>query len=431
MPGTGEECLVSLINLWYYIKGYIIITVTGRRSERFINLAANRGILFWDIYFFDQVALMKVDIEGFRQLRPLARVTGCRVKIKQKVGIPFQFHKVAVRKGFLGGALFFVISLYLLSSFIWFIEVTGMENVSPQEIKETARESGLKVGVFKDSLDIPRVTHDLTVKIPDLSWVGLEIRGTGAHIKVVEKVKAPDPAGGRATHLVAARDGLVVEVLTISGRALVGEGDTVRAGDVLISGLVVPPGDGEGEPGDQGEAPGPAGEEGDYLVVARGTVMARVWYEGQGFSTLRQKRLVPAGDHAECKYIKVGDRKIYLQGDGRNPYPLARVQVNKRVPRWGGFRLPLEIVNMRFVEKKEVIQELTPEEAREEAREMAQQEARGQVSRGIEPVEEYFESLDTGDPQAYRVRYVIETLEDIARPQEVRPGREDYLGNHE
>ena len=35
--------------LWNYLRGYVIIYVTGFSVERFINLAVNRGIFIWDI----------------------------------------------------------------------------------------------------------------------------------------------------------------------------------------------------------------------------------------------------------------------------------------------------------------------------------------------------------------------------------------------
>ena len=52
-----------LVHLWNYIRGYVIIIVTGRSIERFINICSKRQILLWDIVRADMdSASMKASI---------------------------------------------------------------------------------------------------------------------------------------------------------------------------------------------------------------------------------------------------------------------------------------------------------------------------------------------------------------------------------
>ena len=37
--------------LWYYLHGYVMITVSGFSVERFVNMATFRGIYLWNIWF--------------------------------------------------------------------------------------------------------------------------------------------------------------------------------------------------------------------------------------------------------------------------------------------------------------------------------------------------------------------------------------------
>lgn len=401
---------MSIINLWYYMNGYIIISIRGSRSERLINLAINQGIILRDIRRFDNIAYMKVDIEGFKKLRSLARRTRCRVKIEKKAGIPFFIYRLTVRRGFVAGAVLFIFLLYLLSSFVWFVEIVGTEDIEPRQVSEISRELGLKPGAFKNTLNLEKISNEIVLRIPDISWAGIEITGTRAKVEIVEKVKGEGPGEKGYSHIIASKDGLITDIMVISGMAEAAAGDTVTAGQVLISGILRPdPPEFEAE---EEMAPDEGSVRKDY-VRARGTVKARVWYEGLGVSTLQVKKYEPTGNYYTSSYIKIGDKEIFTEGDGQNPFDYARLNQSKRTLRWRNFKLPVEVVHLQYNELSLLQKELTPEEALEKAALQAEEEARRQLSFPVEILEEYIEILDTEDEQLIEVRYVIETIEEI------------------
>ena len=402
---------MPIMNLWYYMNGYITISIRGSRSERLINLAINRGIILRDIRRFGSIAYMKVDIDGFKKLRPLARRTRCKVKIEKKAGIPFFIYKLTVRRGFVAGAVFFVILLYLLSSFIWFVDIVGTEEVDPHLVSELSRELGLKPGAFKNTLDLEKISNEVVIRVPDISWAGIEITGTRARLEIVEKVKGEEPGEVGYSHIIASKDGLITDIMVISGMAEVSVGDTVTAGEVLISGIL------------RADFPEVEEEEDDpeanrireSYVRSRGTVEARVWYEGSGVSTLLEKKYEPTGKYSSSSYIKVGDKQFYTRGDGQNPFTYSRLNQSRRIIRWRNFKLPVEIVHLQYNELNLVEKELTHQEALDKAVLQAQEEARKQLPSQAEVVEENVEILDTEDEQVIEVRYVIETIEQIGK----------------
>lgn len=405
--------MVYIINLWYYINGYVLIIIRGKRTERLINLAIKRGIYLRDICYHEQAAFMKVDIEGFKRLRPLARKTGCLIKIKKKVGLPFFIYKLTVRRGYVAGLGFFFLTLYIFSSFIWFIEVAGTDKINPEEIIQASRELGLKPGVFKNALETDDFVNELVLNVPEVSWAGLEIIGTKVRIQIVERIKAIETNEEFYSNIVAAKDGLVLDVFILSGQAEVREGDTVSSGQILISGIVTSeleeeiPEIGENEPEEERE------NFKKIYTKARGTVKARVWYEGFGESTLLLKRPEPTTNIKTSSFIKIGDREFYFEGDGENPFLYSKQEVTKQTFHWKNIKIPVEIVNLKFTELTVNTIKLTPEEALDRAKEQAVRKAREQLLPGIEPVKQYLEIIDTGDEQVFQVRYVIETIEDI------------------
>ena len=60
-----------LLHLWNYIRGYVIIVVTGKSVERFINICSKPRILLWDIERRDnESAVMKMSLRGFKTFKP-------------------------------------------------------------------------------------------------------------------------------------------------------------------------------------------------------------------------------------------------------------------------------------------------------------------------------------------------------------------------
>ena len=85
-----------------YILGYIRITVEGYFIERFINLCLKKGILLWNNKRKKSTLLeVNVSIKDFREVVEIAKKSQCKVKIKQKKGLPFLFHKYRKRKDFI------------------------------------------------------------------------------------------------------------------------------------------------------------------------------------------------------------------------------------------------------------------------------------------------------------------------------------------
>ncbi len=78
-----------LFQLISFLAGYVVILVTGEAPEKFVNMAASRGIQLWEITRVREGAiLLKVRLNAVRALRHIARRTRCRFRIRRRVGLP-------------------------------------------------------------------------------------------------------------------------------------------------------------------------------------------------------------------------------------------------------------------------------------------------------------------------------------------------------
>jgi similar to stage IV sporulation protein len=133
-----------------------------------------------------------ISISNFKKIRKIAKDTKCKIKIEGKKGFPFIFNKYKKRKIFFIILLLVSIAIISLSNFVWNIEITGNETISSEELIESLKNEGLKIGIAKGKIDTSEITNKIRLDRDDIAWIGIEIKGTNAIVKVVESVKKPD-----------------------------------------------------------------------------------------------------------------------------------------------------------------------------------------------------------------------------------------------
>jgi similar to stage IV sporulation protein len=404
-----------------YIIGYVTVLVRGGDIEKFINLAVSRGIYLWDItWVADNEILVKVRLSAVRPLRHIGRRARCRFYFQEREGLPFVLSRLRRRKALVAGAVLFAVSLYLLSSMVWFIEVRGNQDVSGAEILSAAQRAGLHKGTMKWTLSQTAVEEAIRDQLPAVSWAAVYVEGTRVVIEIAEKT-LPDDDGTGPAHLVASKEGLIKEMLVLSGNPLVKEGDTVLKGQVLISGEIPPPvqeeNPGIGVPELAEPLPGP-----EY-VRAKGIVRARVWYDGYGEISLVETGQKRSGRLASAFCIKLQGKEIIVIGPGKVPFEAFQSEtVAKRTLQWRNINLPVELITRKHYELVDFRTEHSRAEALVLARGKALAGIREHLPRDAKVLEERVEEVNAGRPEGIiRVKAFVETLEDIGAIEPFKP----------
>ena len=127
-----------------YILGYVNIYVEGYYIERFINTCISKSILIWNVKREKSTQMYaNVRIQDFKKLKEITKKTKCKMKIRQRKGVPFLLNKYRKRKIFVIFLIIIISAMFGTSRFVWNIEVQG-ENIAEQEILENLAEYGLK-----------------------------------------------------------------------------------------------------------------------------------------------------------------------------------------------------------------------------------------------------------------------------------------------
>lgn len=401
-----------LKRLLNYLLGYCVIKVEGFRKERFINLIINNKIPLWDIVQKNEDQLwVKVYVSDIGKLRHIARKSRCPFKIIEKRGFPFLAFRAEKRKGLVVGVLLFMIILYWLSSFIWFIDVYSsepLERISEEKIIAEAARLGIRPGALKSKLSIDNIEQNLAVSLPQLTFISVELEGTLAKIEVVEK-KVIDEDSEKPAHIVAAKDGIIEEILVLSGEPRVTAGDTVQKGQVLISGIV-PLREFDQETGELVDLGMPK------LVDAKGIIRARVWYEAIADAPIVETGKKKTGAKEEQWSLQVGEKTIILRGPKFSSFANYEEVSQSRTINWRNLNIPVEVIQTIFYELEPFRHNWGQDGATDNAKNLALKMLENNIPKGTKILDQKVEVVSQSG-NVVKVRVWIETMEEIGKIQ--------------
>ena len=361
-----------------YLSGYVDIVIEGYYIEKFINICNNEHIELWNIKRENAIKLhTSVEIKNFKLLRRVCKKTKCKIKIEKKNGMPFVIKKYKKRKVFLIILLIIIIGIITLSNFIWNIEIEGNSNIPKEEIISLASKYGLSVGQWKGKVDEKDIINKIRLERDDIAWVGIDIKGTNAIIKIVEADKKPEMIDeDEYCNIVADKDAMITKVSAQNGTPLVKAGDIVKKGDILIAGWL------EGK------------YTGKQYVHSYGDIQAKVWYTTTEKIDLKETKKVKTGN-TENKYsVKINNFEINLFKSLPKFQKYDTINENKKLKLFSNFYLPFEIVKYTYTE----YEENTVVHSIEEAKQMG-------VDKAAETLKENIEGKEILDKQVTVKQY--------------------------
>lgn len=314
-------------------SGKVVVEINILKPERLLNILWNENIHIINVKRIDVATIhITIDYNDYENVVQIVKKLNGKFKIVGSKGILFFVGKLK-SKFFLtiGGGIFVILLLYF-STFVWSIEITTKQNVSPYEIRQQLYSLGIKPGISKKDIDFKEVEKKLENINSDILWLRARVEGSTLKIAIEEKVNPPEIKEEKYGNLVAKMDGEVSRVYAFSGRATVHSGEYVRAGDIIIEGI-------------NGK------EEEPYEVVPDGVVMANTFYEKSMVATVNGTELKRSGEKDSDIYLTFFGKKIYIKKAIKDFKDYDKIEESGKI-----------ITNVDYYEKKEFPIELTEEE---------------------------------------------------------------------
>ena len=247
------------------VSNQVRCLVTGEETLRFVNLCRNNGIELRHLVRRENAIQMEIDAENFKKLRPLVRKTHVKIHILNRHGTAFFFYRHKRRWWFLLGMTVFAGMIYILSLFVWQIDIDGNRKYTDALILQALAQMDVKTGCRKSEIDLPEIEEELRIMYNEITWVSASIAGTKLQIELREgDLKISGSSGGGQTgnvkrvenrennpktqngesetdlpaNLVSDEDAIITNLVVRRGTVAVRYGDEVKKGDVLIEGKV-------------------------------------------------------------------------------------------------------------------------------------------------------------------------------------------------
>lgn len=334
-----------------YLRGSITVRVESAFPERVVNLCAAHAIPFWDLRWIDETTfLVRTSNRALPRLRTVAAQLDCSITVLRQTGVPVLLKRIRRRYVLIVGLLLFVLLLFGGNLFIWDFQVTGNETVPAETILRELEEYGITVGTVSLRIDQEAMRNHVLLKLPDLSWLVVNVKGCTAHVQVVERKRPPRTVQeNEITNMVATRSGLVTKVEPLDGKAQVSVGNTVTEGQLLISGVV------------------DSARSGMRLVHDMGNVWARTWYDLSVLVPLQEITHTVQEEKTTRIWLNFGKQQINLLTKGSMLQPdCGKIIHYGAVCLPGGFRLPVTVVKEQTVRYASGVTERREADARAE-----------------------------------------------------------------
>ena len=387
--------------IFNYIIGYIRISIEGYYIERFINICGNEKITIWNLKRNKNVKLeLNIGIKDLKKVAKIATQTKCKIKIIKKKGLPFLFNRYRKRKLFFVFLLVIIIGLGISSNFVWNIQIVEEDKESIENLYQDVVESGLEIGKMKSKINTKDIINKVRLKRNDIAWMGIELKGTNAIVKVVKATAKPEIVDDNEyCNIVSDKQGIITKINAQNGTIAVKVGDTVNVGTTLINGWM----------------------EGKYTglryVHAKGEIQAKVWH------TKNKKILYNATEKTETgnvenKYqIKINNFEINLSKRLSKFKIYDTIVLENKFKIFSDFYLPISLVKITNKEIKEEQKNYNVEQAKDLGIEQLQEELDNEIEDKSKVVNKIINTYEKEDGIEVYVTY--EVLEDIGTNEKI------------
>lgn len=90
----------------------------------------------------------------------------------------------------IGMGLFFAV-IYILSNYIWAIDIETQRNLSPFEVRQQLSSIGIKPGLNKSQVNVYQIEKKMEDLNSQIMWIRVRIEGSTLKLVIKEKVNPP------------------------------------------------------------------------------------------------------------------------------------------------------------------------------------------------------------------------------------------------
>lgn len=227
---------------------------------KFINKLQYLRISVLEIRYENKYIYLKIESKYLEKLNKY--LISYKFKVVKELGIYNILNKIKKNYIYIISIIIGIILFIILSNMVFKINIIHENKEIREIIKEELDEYGIKVLSFKKSYKkLDKIRQKILDKYPDkLDWMEFEVDGLIINVRIEERIITDTTKEDKVCDLIAAKSGIINDILVENGEVLVNINDYVKEGDTLVTGIIK------------------YNEEERRLTCASGEVYATTWY---------------------------------------------------------------------------------------------------------------------------------------------------------
>ena len=316
------------MRLFDRINKYVHVQFVAAEIPKMLLELTEAKIELYDITHLDDLtAVIRIRKNRLRNTEEILKRRGCSYKIVARKDGLWTAASILRRPVFWAGMFLFLVLTGFLPGRIFAIRVEGNISVPERYILACAEQCGIRFGKPAREVRSEKVKNEMLHRMPQLQWVGVNTNGCIATIQVKERSMVNKrESTDTVSSITANRDGVICDLTVLKGTPLCTVGQTVQAGDVLISGYT--------DCGLKVQAQNAEGEVFAYTLHKNTFVALQP-------ESLRGERKVKK----TCYWIKIGKNVIKLcNHSGISDTTCVKMYLEEFWTFPGGFQLPISFI---------------------------------------------------------------------------------------
>ena len=221
------------------LRGIIKLEISGSGYEKLLNDMSENSIPCFNTKIEKEFLYIEIYKKHLKKVDNICKKNNLRLNAVSYKGIIFKMLKYNKRYGVIIGIILFLIISFFLSNIVIKIDINGNNNVSDEQIFDFLKRNNIDYWSFIPEIDMENMGRKLYVEFDEISWATVRNSGNVLIIDIREGTNKPDMVPiNQKCNVISDKNAQIVKIKVYSGTPAVSEGDGVKKGDVLISGIV-------------------------------------------------------------------------------------------------------------------------------------------------------------------------------------------------
>ena len=221
--------------IWANCFAGVEFAASGGRGEKLITLCVRQGIPLYGVCPTADGFTARLPARRYRELSRLARRCGTRLRVRKRRGLWFRLRRYRGRWGLLLAPLVFAAAVHFLGQGVWAVRYDGLDAAARSRVEQLLYSMDICEGAVLTQEKLRLAEKRLMDEGAEFGWVSLNFEKGRLVVEASPALQKPAIEADDPVDLVAAADGILLEVNVQEGFAAKAVGQTVAAGDVLVS----------------------------------------------------------------------------------------------------------------------------------------------------------------------------------------------------